>query len=302
MWEKKGLIFKISKPKKWMQTHTALPFADNIRNEIFRIYFSTRDKENRASIGYLELDLEKNKILRVSQKPILRHGKVGTFDEKGVMGSCIVNYKKKKYLYYTGWSSSKSTPFDWSIGLAISDDNGKTFEKISEGPIISKNKYDPIFVGSPTVIFEKNSWKMWYISSKGWEKRGNSLNAPYFLKYATSKNGIDWKMNDNIAINIKKNEKGLGRSSVIKENGKYKMWYSFASNQYKIGYAESKNGIDWVRKDNKAGIKTSKNGWDSKSIEYPFIFNYKKNRIMLYNGNEYGKTGFGYALFKNSNR
>jgi len=298
MWIKKGLIFEIKNQYEWMQTHAALPFADKIQDDMYKIYFSTRDSKNRASTGFLEMDFNMEEIRSISKKPILNHGKVGTFDESGVMSSCLVNYKNKKFLYYTGWSSSKSTPFDWSIGLAISENNGKTFEKISDGPIISKNRHDPYFVGSPTVLLDQNKWKMWYVSTKGWKKSENGLIAPYFLKYAESKNGIDWQLNESIAINISKRELGLGRASVIKENGIYKMWYSYSTKKYRIGYAESKNGKVWKRMDQKAGITISASGWDSNTIEYPFVFNYKGNKMMLYNGNNYGMTGFGYALFK----
>jgi hypothetical protein len=298
MWIKKGLIFKIKNQKEWMKTHAALPFVDKIQDGIYRIYFSTRDSKKRASTGFVEYDFNNEKILDISKKPILSHGKVGSFDEDGVMSSCIINHQNKKFLYYTGWSSPKSTPFNWSIGLAISKNNGQTFEKISDGPIISKNCFDPFFVGSPSVIFEQNRWKMWYVSSKGWKKSKKGMIAPYFLKYAESKNGINWEINDDTAIDISKGEKGLGRASVIKENGIYKMWYSYSAKKYRIGYAESKNGKEWKRMDHKAGITISKKGWDSDTIEYPCVFKHHKNKLMLYNGNNFGKTGFGYAAFK----
>jgi hypothetical protein len=299
MWIKKGLIFEINNHQKWMKTHAALPFSDQIKDQIYRIYFSTRNNRNKASVGFIERDFENGKTLKISKKAVLSPGKLGTFDENGVMGSCIVNKKNKKFLYYTGWGSSKSTPFEWSIGLAISENNGKTFEKISDGPIISKNSHDPYFVGSPTVIFDKNRWKMWYISTKGWKKSKKELTAPYYLKYAESKDGEEWKLNDDIAINVSKKEIGLGRASVIKEDKIYKMWYAYATTKYRIGYAESIDGKKWKRMDKKAGINVSKNGWDSESIEYPFVFNYKKKKMMLYNGNNFGKTGFGYAVYEN---
>jgi len=298
MWIKKGLLFKITEKKSWMKSHAALPFAEKINNSLFRIYFSTRDSKNRASTGFIELDLDNPaKIRKIAKKPLLRPGSIGTFDENGVMASCIVNYRNKKFLYYTGWTSTKSTPFSWSIGLAFSFDKGKTFVKFSEGPIISRNVYDPYFVGSPTVILDDNIWKMWYVSSSGWKKYQDRWIAPYFLKYAESKDGIDWKLSEKIALNLNPDEKGLGRATVIKENGKYKMWYSVAKNNYLIGYAESKDGKKWIRKDNLSGLKASKSGWDSKSVEYPYVFKKNGQKFMLYNGNNYGFTGFGYAVY-----
>jgi hypothetical protein len=77
------------------------------------------------------------------------------------------------------------------------------------------------------------------------------------------------------------------------------MWYSFRGLSYRIGYAESDNGISWTRCDSLAGIDVSKSGWDSEMIEYPFVFDHKGERFMLYNGNGYGKTGFGIAVLEN---
>ena len=86
---------------------------------------------------------------------------------------------------------------------------------------------------------------------------------------------------------------------IIKDNDLYKMWYSYRasrySDNYRIGYAESVNGIDWIRLDDDIQINRSENIWDNEMQCYPFIFNYKGDRFMLYNGNGYGKTGFGLA-------
>ena len=77
------------------------------------------------------------------------------------------------------------------------------------------------------------------------------------------------------------------------------MWYSYRGNgdiaTYRIGYADSPDGVNWTRRDEEAGITVAENGWDSEMICYPFIFDYKSERYMLYNGNAYGKTGFGIA-------
>jgi hypothetical protein len=65
-----------------------------------------------------------------------------------------------------------------------------------------------------------------------------------------------------------------------------------------IGYADSKDGLEWGRKDDLAVVDISNAGWDSEMVEYPFVFDHKGNRYMLYNGNEYGKTGFGLAILE----
>lgn len=76
------------------------------------------------------------------------------------------------------------------------------------------------------------------------------------------------------------------------------MWYSYRGgmNTYRIGYAESGDGINWERTDGNVGIDISPDGFDSKMIEYPFVFSHNEQHYMLFNGNEYGQTGFGLAV------
>ena len=77
------------------------------------------------------------------------------------------------------------------------------------------------------------------------------------------------------------------------------MWFSYRSGsgeKYRIGYSLSSDGKQWKLALEDAGIDVSPNGWDSEMIEYPFVFDHKGNRYMIYNGNSHGKTGFGLAI------
>lgn len=297
-WHKKERIFVVKKNSKWMQSHSSHPIPDRIKKNLFKIYFNTRDSKNRSSVGYIVIDITNpTKILEISDIPVLSHGNIGCFDDCGIMASSLVNYNGKKFLYYIGWNNSTTVPFRWSIGLAISSDNGKSFQKFSEGPILDRSYIDPYLVTSPTVIFERGLWRMWYSSATKWKSFRGKLSAPYKIKYASSKNGINWKRDGTVCIDFKnKHEYAIGRSSIVKDAGRYKMWYSYAGKQYRIGYAESNDGIKWKRKDEQAGISVCKTGWDSQSIEYPSVFKHNDNWYMLYCGNEFGKTGFGYAI------
>jgi predicted GH43/DUF377 family glycosyl hydrolase len=127
----------------------------------------------------------------------------------------------------------------------------------------------------------------------------------YHLKYAESLNGIDWDRKGVVAIDYKSDdEAGIVKATVIKEEDKYRMWYSYrnflnyrtdVNNSYKIGYAESDNGVDWMRKDHEAGMSPSADGWDAEMVAYPHVIKVKEKLLMFYNGNGFGKTGFGYA-------
>lgn len=287
-----------------MVTHGSVPFADPLGGDRFRLYFSGRDELNRSQIGFFEIDInDPQRILSISETPVVRPGELGTFDESGTMVSWLVNHENCKYLYYIGWNEGTTVPFRNSIGLAISQDGGNTFVKYSNGPILDRNIYDPYFVGSSCVLSQKGKWKMWYLSCTGWEIDNVQVKHKYLIKYAESPDGIDWQPTDVVCIDFEGQEEyAISRPSVMRENQLYRMWYSYTGDSYRIGYAESREGINWTRKDEEVGINVSSSGWDSEMIEYPFVFDHQERRYMLYNGNDYGRTGIGLAqLVENSN-
>ena len=296
-WEKKGKILNGNKTKNWPFSYAAVPTAEIISNKMI-ILFSSRDSSNKSHIGCVEVNIEEpKKIIQFKRKPLLSPGKLGTFDDDGVMPSSIITIGKKKYLYYIGWNRRKTIPYHNSVGLAISNDGGKNYQRYSDGPIIERNMLEPFSNTNPFVLKEGNKWKIWYLSGVKWNAK-NGLKQKYHIKYAESKDGINWIREGRVAIDFKNNQEwAISRPCVIKEKKMYKMWYSYRGNSnYRIGYAESKNGINWTRKDSDVGITISSSGWDSKTIEYPYVMKLKNNYLMLYCGNDFGKNGFGYAI------
>ncbi|RJO61836.1 hypothetical protein C4544_01745 [candidate division WS5 bacterium] len=296
-WEKKGLIFSPAGQYPWVITHGMLPVADKINDDLFRIYFSGRDISNRSKIGYVEINInEPEKILYLSENPILDLGKLGCFDDNGVSPTWIVNHDNKKYLYYFGWNKGSSVRAAEVSGLAISEDGGKTFRRYSAAPIIDRTNAEPytILVIS-CILIENGIWRMWYDSADEWTS--NDL-PKYNIKYAESTDGIHWQRAGLVSVDyMYPGESRVSRASIVKEDGLYKMWYCYAigSGGYKMGYAESEDGFKFRRMDDNAGIDISEKGWDSEMICYPYVFHHKGGKIMLYCGNGYGKTGFGYA-------
>jgi hypothetical protein len=306
-WVKKGLIYNVDNKNDWMQTHAQLPTIDLINNDILRIYFSTRNNKSISLITYIDVKANNPKeICYVHDKPIIGLGKLGCFDESGIMPSCIITHNNNKYFYYVGWNVGTTIRYRVSCGLSISSDGGGSFSRISEGPILDRNLVDPFAIGNVSILIENNIWKMWYMSYVKWEVL-NSIPEPFYnIKYAESTDGINWERKGIICIDFKNEEEaGLARPCVYKNNGIYKMFYSFRTAEanyrkdknesYKMGYAESIDGINWIRKDEEVGIETSDTGWDSEMIAYPYIYNYNEKFYMFYNGNGFGKSGFGFA-------
>jgi hypothetical protein len=297
-WIKQGRIFDPNGSLNWMVTHAMLPFAERVGGDLYRIYFSGRDEHNRSLPGYIVININQpHEVLYAPDKPILECGPPGTFDDSGVVLAWLLDYEDKKYLYYVGWNLGITVPFRNSIGLAISRDHGQIFSKYSDGPILDRGIYDPGFLGAPSVLQDNDIWRMWYLSCVKWEFEQGKPKHYYHIKYAKSRDGIQWKRDGIVCIDFKsKDEYAISRPCVLKEDGTYKMWYSYRGQAYRIGYAESRDGIHWVRKDEEVGIDVSESGWDSEMIEYPFVFDHKGERYMLYNGNGYGKTGIGLAV------
>ena len=177
---------------------------------------------------------------------------------------------------------------------------GKNFQKYAQGPIIDRNYLEPTLTASSYVLKEDKKWRMWYLSGTKWEKIGKEIRPYYHIKYAESEDGINWKRNGIVCIDFKnEKEHAISRPCVLFEDKIYKMWYSYRGPKtYRIGYAESLDGINWKRKDEEVGLDVSDSGWDSEMIEYTYAFNHNGTKYMLYNGNHYGESGFGLAILE----
>lgn len=298
-WKKRGLVFCPDQNFGWMQTHAAVPIAERIEGDLYRIYFSTRDATNRSRTGYVVIDLQRPQaILELSENPVLDIGALGTFDDSGAMATWLAEWNGQRYLYYIGWNLGVTVPFRNSIGLAMGSPT-RNFEKIYEGPIVDRTVREPHFCASCCVIPGADVWRMWYLSCTGWEVKDGRASHHYHIKYAESDDGVDWRRTGQVAIDFEDSQEyAISRPSVLYEGGLWRMWYSHRGAAYRIGYAESENGIDWSRRDALAGISVSETGWDSEMIEYPHVFQHDGQTFMLYNGNGYGATGVGLAVLE----
>ena len=312
-WVKCGLIYKPDGKISWSQSHAQVPVADYIAYEnIVRVYISTRDAKGRSLPGYVELDADDlSRVVGISKKPLISLGKIGEFDDCGVMPSWVINVGKEKWMYYIGWNVRNTIPYHNSVGLAISKDGGKTFNKYSNGPLWDRNYIEPHYSGTSCVLFDKGIFKNWYLSCTEWREIKGRVEPRYHIKYAESEDGVNWNRLGTVAIDYHSDEEaGIVKASVIIENGIYKMWFSCrkfidyrtdVNGSYRIGYAESFDGINWVREDESSlmlSVSDNVDDWDGLMVEYPHVFDIKNNRYMLYNGNGFGESGFGYAVLK----
>lgn len=273
-----------------------MPIADADESGNVRILFTSRDERNRSHIGSVLLDIQRGAVHSYSERPLLCPGPLGAFDDSGAMGSCLVRHGGRQLLYYIGWSLGVTVPFYTFVGCAVSEDDGRTFTRVSPAPILPRSPTDPFLTTTPWVLRDGAMWRMWYVSGTGWDELPGKPRHRYHIKYAESDDGFEWRRWGRVSIDYAdESEYAIARPCVVRDGNTYKMWFCHRGARYELGYAESADGISWQRLDREAGIDVSRSGWDSEMVGYPCVFDDQERRFILYNGNGYGMTGIGWA-------
>lgn len=303
-WKKKGLLYVPTGELWWAKAYAHLPTVEIREDQTVRIYFDSLDDNNFGRIGYIDLDKKNlSKVVNVAKDPILDLGEVGSFDDSGVNPSCLIHAHENTYLYYVGWQRTERVPYMLFTGLAISYDQGLTFNKFSRVPILDRTNDEPFSRATLCVLAENETFKAWYFSCVKWTEEKDRISYNNVIKYAESSDGIHWRCNDHICIAPEDDQDySTSRPWVIKDGDLYKMWYSIRSRsnkwEYRIGYAESIDGLNWTKKDDEVGIAPSETGWDSQMICFPCVVDYRGDRYMFYSGNRFGMGGIGYAVLE----
>jgi len=302
-WIKKGHIFSVSGEFGWMNSHAQIPTVLVLEDRL-RVYFATRPEPTLSMTGFIDLDIsDPSRILYLHDKPILPLGQDGYFDEHGIMPNHVIDYDDKILLAYVGWSRRNSVPYSNWMGLAVSEDMGVCYSKKSESPIMDRTHKEAFSATGLFCIKEDSKWYGWYATGTKWLTINGSCEHVYQICDCYSDDLIEWTRPANIILQAKLLNESNTRPSVIKINNIWHMWFCYrgASNfrdgceSYSIGYAWSEDLKHWTRDDTLAGIEKSAKGWDSKMMAYPYIVRAGGRILMFYNGNGFGKSGFGYA-------
>jgi hypothetical protein len=305
-WRRKGPIFNASGESDMHFSHAQIPSPLVLSGDACRIYYSARDREGRTRPFFLDYDFVAETLIRADKRPLFAHGATGSFDDSGIMPSCALHVGGEIFLYYIAWNRRVSVPYHLSIGLAISRDGGESFDRYAAGPVMDRNADEPFFNTAPHVILQDGAFVMHYISCTGWVEIKGRHEPVYRVRRARSWNGVDWRRDDGTVIDYAFDGEAIGRPWVMpaRNGGGCEMWYSRRGSldyrepggqHYVIGYAASADGETWDRRDEEAGIETAKQGWDSEMIEYCSVIRRESRDIMLYNGNGFGASGFGWA-------
>ncbi len=313
-WRKLGKVFDpttVDLPSgctEFAQSPQTLMFDDFVR-----IFFSTRAVDAnggkyRSHIAFVDMDKSFRDVIRVSSETVIPLGELGCFDEHGIFPMNVLRHGDAVYGYTCGWSRRVSVSVETAIGLALSHDGGLTFQRVGPGPVLAASLHEPCLVGDGFVKVVGDTFHMWYIFGVGWKRSapGGPAERIYKIGHATSLNGMAWTKEE--ARQVVPDRLGPDESqalpTVIEIDGRHHMFFcyrqsfDFRTNPergYRIGHAYSDDLRDWTRDDKNPPFEGSPGEWDSDMQCYPHVFESDGRILLLYNGNEFGRSGFGLA-------
>lgn len=311
-WEKLGKIFD---PAEHELAEGCTAFAKSPQALVFddfvRIYFCAQKKTANGKYlscpQYVDFNKSFDRVLRLSKGPVVELGRLGEFDEHGIFPINVLRHDGKIWAYTSGWSRRVSVSIDMSIGLAISEDAGEYFQKYGHGgPVMAASHNEAFLVGDPFVQHLNGLFHMWYIFGTSWERPSAGGDAERFYKiaHATSTDGVNWLRDGKAIVADRLSSECQALPTVFQAGGRYHMYFCYRSaydfrqnkdNAYRLGYAYSDDLIQWHRDDAKSGIDVTAGAWDSDMMCYPNTFECDGQIYLLYNGNEFGRHGFGLA-------
>jgi hypothetical protein len=304
-WLDYGQVFNVSDYGiEYSKAPQALVFDDFVR-----IYFSACKPDAgklTSYVCYVDYDKDFRKVLDFSDK-VIAPGKLGCYDEHGIFPFSPVRVKNEIRAYISGISRRVSVSVDSSIGLAFSEDNGKTFTRYGDGPVLSSSLNEPYLITDGFARQYDGVFHIWYIFGTDWKvyQNGENPERTYKIGHATSKDGIEWVRSNRKVVKSRLEREAQALPCVIKRNGMYHMMFCFRSsfdfrsnqnNSYRLGYASGNDLYNWERND--AFAFSAIEPWCSEMICYPNMFECDGELCLLYNGNHFGRYGFGLAKLR----
>lgn len=296
-WKKKGLVFGADKRNEWMDNSALQPTPIMLEDRI-RVFCGFRDATGVGRVGFVDLNPENpSEVISYSQKHCLDIGKPGCFDDNGVVPCAVTRVDDKLYLFYAGYNIGYHVRMTIFCGLAISNDDGITFKRISNVPVMERTDNEFLFRVIHTAIKTESGWIFYYGAGNHFLQGKNKTLPVYEVERLEVSNLSELSHEGVKVVCNEGDEYRVGRPYVIHDGDIWRMFFGGGSEAitYKLAYAESKDGVTWTRKDTELNLNCSEGGWDSEMMAYPSFVRYKDKAYLFYNGNNYGFEGFGYA-------
>lgn len=298
-WVKKGLIFGPDGSSSWAK-HSALQPTPWVHPDgTIRVFVGFRNEQGVSRVGYVDVSSSNPaRVLAVSKQPVLDIGIPSAFDDNGVVPCAVVARGAKLFLYYAGYQLGQNVRFLAFSGLAISTNDGKSFSRYANVPLLERTPEEFLFRAIHSIMRDGKKWRVWYGAGNHFIKGKDKTLPVYDIRYMESADGIHFPTKGTTCITTRHNEYRVGRPYVIKGKSGYEMYFGYATEKipYRLTYATSKDGIRWIRNDKALGLTYAPGDFDSMMSCYPSVVTVDGKTYLFYNGNDYGRMGFGYAV------
>lgn len=298
-----GLIFSAEDGPAWMESHAAYPAPVLLAPDRLRIFLVARDGDNRGAVGSIDVDpADPRRVLAVSERPCLRPGAWGDFDDRGISIGSAHRIGGAIWLYYMGWNKSADAPFRNALGLALSTDPaGARFERDGDGPILDRSRIHPFTLSYPFVTppaARPGGWSMIYGASRAGGLREEEMDHVLFT--ATSADGRSWTPSGAPAIELEDGEYGLSRPWLTTFGDGYYALYSIRRARYTVGVSRWHDAVGrWRRvSGDLLGPPTDAAAFDGTAQCYPATITVSGRCWLFYNGAGYGRSGLGLAALE----
>ncbi|WP_027183766.1 hypothetical protein [Desulfovibrio inopinatus] len=304
VWCRKRRIIGPSEFHALRTNRAGLPVCLPFNDSCWRLWFSVFNEWGQAGALCVDIDPSNDmRILAVHECPGLERGREGAFDSAGLMPSSVIAVDDRILMWYTGMRLRQDLPFEDAIGLAMSEDGGMSFQKVSETPVLAAGPEGAALALIPMVVRHAKSFEMWYSCGTRWTSYEGHLNPQYNLRRAHSPDGVQWTVN---ALR----EYGMCTAvrPYIDTSGQPELFFSargtnrfrepHSGEAYHLYRASLDNNIiqpATVRPVNFVPAPEPED-WDSWMQAYCCVVPFRNTRVMFYTGNEFGRTGFGYAV------
>jgi len=295
-WRPRGVILRPDAGTWWMSgglgAFCALPQGDgNVR-----LFVTGRDNTVRSRIGVVTLQWRASpKVGTISAQPVLDLGDPGSFDMDGVSYPWVVENGTELWMYYVGWNRlGGEIPFRVQVGLAVSRNGGRTFERVTRAPLLPLTDEEPIGSGSVWVERAADGWRMFYTSFLRWEPRPEGPRHFYHIREAYSADGINWDRPGRIVVDlIPPDEYAVCAPDVHDLDGCRTLYFTARGDRYRLFAAREAADGEWRRVPH--GLNIPRSDFDSEMQCYSRTVVVGGRHYLLYSGNGYGRAGIGYA-------
>ena len=298
-WIKHGVIWRPDGTQPWARTHGMGPTPFQLDDDVIRLYVTCLDDQGRGRPTFIDVSAhDPRQVLREAGRPLLDIGQNGSFDDNGLMATAVVRASPGRiHMYYAGFEILHNIRYRILTGLAVSLDGGETFTRHSTTPMLERSPAELHFRCGPYVMKDGDTFRLWYIAGSSWEDVNGKPSPIYDLRYLESPDGIHWAAEGRESMRLSDgDEHGFGRPWVLKcpSTGLHRMFYSIRKRSlaaYRLGYAESFDGLTWTRRADEMGLDVGDSGPDTEAIMYSTVLQAHGKTYCFYNGNGFGADG-----------